>query len=239
MVTAPPQHPAPSTGARKPWWRRTWTLPFALITLVFLSTAVPPYLSLDPAAAPIPIRPEPAWYYPLLVTHIFGGTLLMLIAVAQLWPWLRRTRPALHRWSGRVYLLAGLPMVGLASLLIGPLAHGSTAVAFNNVVWALAWSAFTLLGFAAARRKDFARHREWMLRGVVLLYAVALARITLPLMVMAFLWLGGAPAGGVDALVEELAPLSLLVNVVFPLLALEWWFQYGRGSRSSRTRSPH
>lgn len=223
MVTAPPQHPNPPAGARrKPWWRRTWTLPFALITLVFLSTAVPPYLDLGPATAPIPIRPEPVWYYPLLVTHIFGGTLLMLIAVAQLWPWLRRTRPRLHRWSGRLYVLAGLPMVGLASLMIGPLAHGGTAVAFNNVVWALGWSAFTLLGYAAARRKDFARHREWMLRSVVLLYAIATARVTLPLMVLAFLWLGGTPSGGVEALLLELAPLSLLVNVVIPLLVLEW-----------------
>lgn len=86
MVTAPPQRPGPPTGAREPWWRRTWTLPSTLFTLVFLSTAVPPYLSLDPSAAPVPIRPGPAWYYPLLVTHVFGGTLLMLITVAQLSP---------------------------------------------------------------------------------------------------------------------------------------------------------
>lgn len=78
-----------------------------------------------------------------------------------------------------------------------------------------------------------------MLRGAVLLYAVALARITLSLMVPAFLWLGGAPAGGAHALTEELAPLSLLVNVVFPLPAPEWWFQYGCGPRSSRARTSH
>lgn len=201
-----PTTPGPSPGARRePWWHRTWALPFALLTLVFRPTAVPPCLDLDPATAPIPIRPGPVWYYSLLVIHIFAGTLLMLIAVAQLWPRLRRTRPTLHRWSGRIFVLAGLPMLGFASPMIGPLAHGGTAVAFNNVVWALSWSAFILLGYTAARRKDFARHREWMLRSIVLLYAIAAARVTLPLTVMAFLWLGGAPSSGVEVLLPELA----------------------------------
>ncbi|GHD20307.1 hypothetical protein [Nocardiopsis kunsanensis] len=64
MVTAPPQQPTTGTR-RRPWWRRSRPLPPALITLVSTSAAVPPCLALDPATAPIPIRPEPGWYYRL------------------------------------------------------------------------------------------------------------------------------------------------------------------------------
>lgn len=83
-------------------------VPLALLTLIFIGYAVPPYLSLDPAQARIQPMPPYASYYPLLVTHIFLGAVALLAACLQLWPWLRRSRPAIHRWSGRIYIGAAL-----------------------------------------------------------------------------------------------------------------------------------
>ncbi len=225
----------PRTPERVRWWRRPWIVPLALLTFVFLAFSVPPYLDLDPDTAPIPIRPEPAWYYPLLLSHIFGGTVLMVVAIGQVWPWLRRRRPTLHRWSGRVYVFLGVPFVGVPALLIAPLSNGSLAVAVNNVFWAVGWLAFVLLGYAAARRRDFGRHREWMLRSVVLLYGIALARFTLlfPLAIL-MPWIDAHYEGGVWALAVDLGPNSLLINTVLPLLALEWWFKYHKPRRRNR-----
>ena len=145
--------------AHKRWWQRPWILPLTLFTLVFLAFSIPPYLDFDPATAPIPIHPEPAWYYPVLLSHIIGGAVLMVIAIGQVWPWLRHRRPGLHRWSGRVYVYFGIPFVGVPALLIAPLNNGPLALAVNNTVWAVGWLAFVLLGYAAARRRRFAQHR--------------------------------------------------------------------------------
>lgn len=238
MATPTPQTAPrrPSTGAAPVrWWQRPWILPLALFTLTFLAFSVPPYLDFNPATAPIPIHPEPAWYHPLLVTHIVGGAVLMLVAIGQVWPWLRRNRPSLHHWSGRVYVFFGVPFVGVPALLIAPLSNGPLALAVNSTVWAAGWLAFTLLGYAAVRRRRFDRHRDWMLRSVVLLYGVALARVTLPLLILASLpWIDAAHDVDVEVLVLDLAPLSLLVNTILPLLALEWWLKYRKPRRRTR-----
>jgi hypothetical protein len=62
------------TLARKPLLRRPWVLPLALLTVIFIWYAVPPYLTFDPAQAQIQPMPPHASYYPLLVTHIFLGS---------------------------------------------------------------------------------------------------------------------------------------------------------------------
>ncbi|WP_017586880.1 DUF2306 domain-containing protein [Nocardiopsis ganjiahuensis] len=232
-VAAPQRTPAKPPPVR--WWQRPWILPLALLTLVFLAFSVPPYLNLDPATAPIPIRPEPAWYHPLLLSHIFGGAVLMVVAIGQVWPWLRRRRPALHRWSGRVYVFFGVPFVGVPALLIAPLSNGPLAIGVNNVAWAVGWLAFVLLGYAAARRRRFDRHREWMLRSVVLLYGVALARFTIIFPIAILMpWIDTRYEGGAWALAADLGPNSLLINTVLPLLALEWWFKYRKPRRRNR-----
>ena len=81
-------------------------VPLALLAVTFVGYAVPPYLSLDPERARIQPIPPHASYYPLLVTHIFLGSLALLAACLQVWPWLRSAHPAIHRWSGRVYVIA-------------------------------------------------------------------------------------------------------------------------------------
>ena len=94
--------------ARKPLLRRPWVVPLALLTMIFIGYAVPPYLSLDPARARIQPMPPHTSYYPLLVAHIFLGSVALLAACIQVWPWLRWSRPAIHRWSGRVHVMAAL-----------------------------------------------------------------------------------------------------------------------------------
>ncbi|GAB3566214.1 hypothetical protein GCM10027445_12630 [Amycolatopsis endophytica] len=49
------------------------------------------------------------------MTRILLGSVVLVTAALQLWPWLRRTRPAAHRWSGRIYVATAVP-AGLAAL---------------------------------------------------------------------------------------------------------------------------
>lgn len=109
-----------ATRARKPLLRRPWVLPLALLTVIFIWYAVPPYLTLEPAQARIQPMPPHASYYPLLVTHIFLGSVALLAACLQVWPWLRQSYPAIHRWSGRLYVAVVLP-ASVCVMIIAPM----------------------------------------------------------------------------------------------------------------------
>jgi hypothetical protein len=107
-------------AARAPLLRRPWVAPLALLTVIFIAYAVPPYLSLDPAQARIQPMPPHSSYYPLLVTHILLGSAALLAACLQVWPWLRQTHRAIHRWSGRIYSTAALP-ASVCVMIISPM----------------------------------------------------------------------------------------------------------------------
>jgi hypothetical protein len=92
----------------------------AVLTAAFLAIVLPPYLTLDPARSRSRGPADFPAYYPLLVTHIFLGAIVLVTACLQVWPWLRRRHPRVHRWAGRGYVgavLAASPCV----LVIAPL----------------------------------------------------------------------------------------------------------------------
>jgi Predicted membrane protein (DUF2306) len=99
---------------------RTLAVPLAVLTVVFLAISLPPYLGLDPAKARLPVPEDVPWFYPALVAHIGFGSIALLTAALQVWPWLRRTHPAVHRWSGRIYLGLGVIPGGVAVLAVAP-----------------------------------------------------------------------------------------------------------------------
>ncbi|WP_158515961.1 DUF2306 domain-containing protein [Pararhodobacter sp. CCB-MM2] len=114
--------------------------------------------------------------------HIIGGPLALGLAPFQLWQGLRRRRPALHRWMGRVYGLSIL-MAGLASLVMLPHFEGSRFAQLGFGVLAVLWIATTALGIARARAGDLTAHRRWMLRSIALTFAAVTLRIIMaPLM---------------------------------------------------------
>ncbi|MEV2278636.1 DUF2306 domain-containing protein [Nocardiopsis sp. NPDC049922] len=230
---APPDRRTPPP--RRSWWRRPWIAPLALLSVAFVAFSVPPYTTLDPGQARLPVHDDLAWHYPVLVTHIFAGALLTLLAPLQVWPWLRRRHPAVHRWSGRAYVLVGVPLVGVPGLLLGPLSSTGPDTRISNTLWAVLWLTCTALGYLAARRRDFARHREWMLRSFVLLYGVALNRIVLVLLALLMLpWLHSGFGGDVEAMILSVAASSSYLSWVLPLIAVEWWLAY-RTPRRLRT----
>jgi len=121
------------SGAGTPLLRRPWVVPLALVTVIFVVYAVPPYLKLDPALARIQPMPPHASYYPLLVTHIFLGSVALLAACLQVWPWLRGSHPAVHRWSGRVYVVTPLS-ASACVMIISPMGlHGANQRVANTM----------------------------------------------------------------------------------------------------------
>ncbi len=156
-------------------WRSAWGVPIALVALgtvpVVAGALRLAELSGGTAALPSDARYDAT---PLpVVLHIVCATVFAILGAFQFAPRLRRRRPGWHRRAGQVLVAAGLG-VALSALWLNeyvPRAGATREVVYPlRVVFGVAMVVALVLGFRAARRREFARHRAWMVRS----YAIGL-----------------------------------------------------------------
>jgi uncharacterized membrane protein len=105
----------------------------------------------------------------LLIPHTLAGTLALLIGPLQFSNRFRQRHLFLHRVSGRIYVAA----VFVGSFTGIALAAGRPGLPGTSMQ-AAAWMVCTAAAVVAARNRQIAVHREWMIRS----YAVTLTFIT-------------------------------------------------------------
>jgi uncharacterized membrane protein YozB (DUF420 family) len=219
----PTSRPRPDRRMRKrSWWRRPWVFPLAAVTIGFLIYALPPYLSLDPATSRLPVPASPV-YYPVLVTHILFGSIMLCCATLQVWPWLRRKHLRIHRWSGRLYVLTAIP-VGVGGIVVAQFPHGGPMQQVGNTMLGLLLLVCTVNGYRAVRQRRIGDHREWMIRSFALAYSIVANRIWLMICLAVF----GFEGPGLIAAIGISTWMSWVVN----LLIAEWWLHRRRSPRS-------
>jgi len=113
-------------------------------------------------------------------THIIASAVALLLGPLQFSARLRARWPAWHRWSGRLYLGVGVGLGGAAGLYMSQHAFGGPVARLGFAGLALAWLFTGATAFAAARRRDFAAHRRWMIRNFALTFAAVTLRLYLP-----------------------------------------------------------
>jgi uncharacterized membrane protein YozB (DUF420 family) len=215
---------SPETALRRPWWRRPWLVPLAVLVTSFLVFSLPPYLSLDPGRSRVPSTF--VLHYPLLVAHVLFGSVALVAAMFQVWPWFRQHHQTAHRRIGRVYVLAGALPAGVIGLILGLATPFGPFIRVSNVMMALLWLAFTVTGFVMARRGRYAEHRRWMIRSFALAYSIILNRL---IGVVAFLALSpqldSTFQGNEEWMVQAVAGITGWLSWVTVLLAAEWWLE--------------
>jgi hypothetical protein len=147
--------------------------------------------------------------------HVLCGGLFLLFAPLQFWARLRDGRPAVHRWSGRVLLVA-LALSTLPALYFGlwtPFAGGPETMVIA-IVGALLLSAATQ-GYLAICRGEVARHRQWMIRVFALTAGIAMVRLAALVIDVAML------PFGISVTTVFLA--SLWVGWGVSIAGAEWW----------------
>ncbi|MFD6138241.1 DUF2306 domain-containing protein [Promicromonospora sp. NPDC060271] len=224
MATDTTTAPAPAGAPRKiRWWRRPWIAPLAIITAVFLATALPRYVGLDPAQSLVPTDRGPA-FYSALVTHIFAGSIMLSAGVLQLWPWLRAHHPHVHRWSGRVYVASAIP-TAVAALVVAQFPSAGVAQQVANTVMGTLLLTFTLLGYRAVRQRRFADHREWMVRSTALAFSIVANRFWSTFLIAVYVpgALTDPNIGFGSPEIEGAAIASAWMSFVANLLFAEWW----------------
>lgn len=195
--------------------QRSWPVPVALVMLsaIPLTAGALRLIQLAGGPAVIPADHRFAGFPIPLVVHIAGATTYALVGILQFVPRLRRRHPAWHRRSGRVLAGAGL-LVAISALwmtLFYQAQPGTGELLYLlRLVLGSAMVGCLVLGFTAARRRDIAAHRAWMIRA----YAIGLAAGT-----QAFTEGIGEAIAGTGVLAADLAKAA---GWVINLAVAEW-----------------
>ncbi|XBB65605.1 DUF2306 domain-containing protein [Nocardioides sp. WV_118_6] len=136
----------------------------------------------------------------VMLVHTSTGALALALAMLQFSPRLRATRPAVHRYAGRVYLalMATSMLAAYAFLLGSPVIDYFGGSAFDLQLWGLATGTLGSAAYAlwAIRRRDVVTHRAWMTMNIAFLLTAPLLRV---------LWVG---LGRIDEGLELMVSLD-------------------------------
>jgi hypothetical protein len=153
-----------------------------------------------------------------IYVHIFASAVALSLGPLQFSASLRRNRPWLHRFIGRVYLSVGVGLGGLSGLYMATFAFGGVAAKLGFAGLALAWLFTGFCAYRAIRRGAVQAHRQWAIRNFSLTFAAVSLRIYLPSSLVA-----GIPF--------ELAyPFIAWLCWVPNLLIAEWFFVGASGN---------
>ena len=177
-----------------PFTRADWLVPSLLILLCALPIAVGA-VRLVELVGGVPMFPDNARSDPApapAVLHILGSGVFCILGAFQFAPGIRGRWPGWHRRAGRVLVASGLvaALSGVWLTLTHAPADGDGPVLFAlRIAAGAAMTFFLVLGVAAIRRRDIARHRAWMMRG----YAIGLGAGTQVLVHVPWMLMFGEP----------------------------------------------
>src|SRR5712664_2483332 len=160
----------------------------------------------------------------LVLAHILPAMLFMVLGPLQFVRGLRSAYPQVHRWSGRIFLIASA-VVGVTGLT---LAFGKTIGGVDEKAAIILFGSFFLIALAKALwhalRREFAQHREWMIRGYAIGLAVATVRPIMGTFFAAALLRGHAPEP------KEFFGTAFWVGFTLQMIAAEIWINYTRSA---------
>ncbi len=148
----------------------------ALLALVLIPLLAGSFRLVELAGGPavLPMNPRVNASPVPVVVHIVSAILYAVLGAFQFSSTIRRRRPGWHRSAGRALVVLGL-LVALSALWMTQFyarpEHTGELLYLFRLAFGSSMAAFIILGFAAIRRRDIARHRAWMTRA----YALAVA----------------------------------------------------------------
>jgi len=184
-------------------------LPWGLMAFLAIGVtiaAIAPYVTFNSANfnnATARYATESTLRYVGLFVHIFASAIALILGPFQFLGGLRKRRPVLHRWMGRIYLI-GVLFGGLAAFVIAPGMISGLVGEFGLISLAILWLWTGWNAYTTIRAGNVAAHREWMIRNFALTFAAATLRLWLGTLIATQLpFLQTKYAGDFDALFVE------------------------------------
>ena len=165
----------------------------------------------------------------VFAAHVLIAALLTILGLMQLVPAIRRRAPALHRWSGRIFLsMAVLTAVSGIWLTLARGTYLSVVSAVAILLDAVLILAFAALAWRAALKRRFAEHRVWALRTFMVVSGVWFLRVGL----MGWVLLNQGPVGMNKTMSGPANVVLAFGCYLIPLAVLELYLVADRSPRS-------
>jgi len=153
----------------------------------------------------------------LTLIHILPGALFLVLVPFQFAGSIRQKYLQLHRWMGRCLVVLGL-VIGISALVMSYRMNiGGPNETAATTLYAILFLICLTKGFIHIRRKEIARHREWMIR----MYGVGLGvATTRPIVGMFFAFRRLTP--------HEFFGIAFWLGFTITFLVAEAWVEYTR-----------
>lgn len=156
-----------------------------LMTFLALAIAVYALVLLAVPTGGAPFIPDRLATVPVaMLTHIAASAVALAVGPFQFHTRLRATRLSLHRWLGRLYLLA-VVAGGVSGFRLALVSDGGVIAHTGFALLALGWLVSARMAYVRVRAGDIVGHRAWMVRSYALTFAAVTLRLYLPLGIVA------------------------------------------------------
>ena len=150
----------------------SWAV-ICLLAAAFIARYVfPYYLNFSPEGFHVVYWPR-RWG---LLAHITTGMTALALGPIQFWTGLRGLAPTVHRWTGRLYLVA-VAVGSAAGLYLAITTTGGWDYGLGLGSLAVAWAGCALVAYLAIRQRAISLHRRWMIRTYVVTFAFVIYRL--------------------------------------------------------------
>ncbi|MEV0714464.1 DUF2306 domain-containing protein [Asanoa sp. NPDC050611] len=208
-----------------------WLIPTGLVLLAAVPVVAGSFRLAELAGGPatVPDSDRVTSAPVALALHIVSVTVFSVLGAFQFAPRFRRRNRGWHRAAGRILVPCGLiaALSGLwLTLFLPPGPHDSTALVVIRAVVVAFMAGALVRGFVAVRRREFARHRAWMIRG----YAIGLGAGTQAFTNAAWL-------AAVGPITTTGRTATLTAGWVINVLVAEWLIRRRRAAASPLGRA--
>jgi uncharacterized membrane protein len=199
---------------KKSWW---------ILVIISIGVMIPfmyPYLNLDPARSRVEIT-SISIQYSALVIHIILAFIALVAGFIQFIDNIRQTKPKLHRYIGRIYVVSILISGLLAFVLFFYSENYTKAMSF--LVLAILWLLTTWKANRKAVERKFTEHRIWMVRSFGITLVAVSARVLVPFLLLSYaIFNGFSLPGGRDQMVDEVLNINIWAGLVLDIVIVEW-----------------
>ncbi len=166
----------------------------------------------------------------VFAAHVLLASVVTLAGLMQLVPAIRRTLPALHRWTGRTFLTVS-GFMALSGFWL-TLVRGTSLSAVSSA--AIVGDGLLILIFGGlawrhAIKRRFDQHRVWAMRTFMAVSGVWFLRVG----IMGWVLVNRGPVGMSDSLSGPADIVLVFGSYLIPLGLLELYFRAGRSTHAA------
>ncbi len=165
----------------------------------------------------------------IFIAHVLLASVVTLAGLMQLVPRIRRTFPALHRWTGRTFLVvSGFLALSGAWLTVVRGTSLSTVSSIAILIDGLLILVFAAIAWRHAIKRRYDHHRLWAMRTFMVVSGVWFLRVG----IMGWVLVNQGPVGMSGKLSGPADVVLVFGSYLIPLALLELYFRAGRSTHA-------